>query len=102
MLGWPVAGSLPLSRHYCHLLSPARACRRNRSFGLAAWRACNPRGARAPLLEKHKRACYQLPGTGDRTNELTPGLRALCPVSRPQNPGIMLDDGAGIHAWYMQ
>jgi trehalose-6-phosphate synthase len=23
---------------------------------------------------------------------------ALCPLSRPQNPGIMLDDGAGIHA----
>ena len=30
------------------------------------------------------------------------GHKALCPVSRPQNPGIMLDDGAGIHAWYMQ
>ena len=30
------------------------------------------------------------------------GHKALCPLSRPQNPGIMLDDGAGIHAWYMQ
>ena len=30
------------------------------------------------------------------------GHKALCPASRPQNPGIMLDDGAGIHAWYMQ
>ena len=29
------------------------------------------------------------------------GHKALCPLSRPQNPGIMLDDGAGIHAWYM-
>ena len=30
------------------------------------------------------------------------GHKALCPLSRLQNPGIMLDDGAGIHAWYMQ
>eukprot|EP01043_Picozoa_sp_COSAG02_P016650 COSAG02_NODE_737_length_17855_cov_18.729049_10_plen_100_part_00 len=28
------------------------------------------------------------------------GHKALCPLSRPRTPGIVLDDGAGIHAWY--
>ena len=35
-------------------------------------------------------------GFGD-VAQLDTGHKALCPVSRPENPGIMLDDGAGIH-----
>ena len=50
-------------------------------------------------LDQH--ITIELPGSG--LCHLTSGIRALCPVSRPPNPGIMLDDdGVGMHALYMQ
>ena len=43
---------------------------------------------------------YDLRALANASDSLDNGHKALCPLSRPRNPGIMLDDGAGMHAWY--